>query len=261
MDLSQFSLEGKVALITGGSRGIGEATAIQMAKAGADIVVSSRKLPDLERVAAEVEKLGRKAMAVETHAGRMDQIQNLVDTVVKEFGRIDILVNNAGTTIGATALDIEEKAWDAVMNLNLKGVFFLSQAVARVMKDKGSGNIINVSSVNGYVTNPMTFVYSISKAALIMATKSMALEWAPHNIRVNAIAPGYIETKLLNATWYHLSEEDKKAAKAESAGEIPLGRIGEPREIADVMIFLASKASSYVTGRTYIVDGGLLLKS
>ena len=149
MDLSQFSLEGKVALITGGSRGIGEAAAIQMAKAGADIVVSSRKLPDLERVAGEVEKLGRKALAVETHAGRMDQIQKLVETVVKEFGRIDILVNNAGTTIGASAMDIEEKAWDAVMNLNLKGVFFLSQAAARVMKEKGSGNIMGQKYFSG----------------------------------------------------------------------------------------------------------------
>lgn len=260
MDLSQFSLEGKVALITGGSRGIGEATAIQMAKAGADIVVSSRKLPDLERVAGEVEKLGRKALAVEAHAGRMDQIQKLVETVVKEFGRIDILVNNAGTTIGASAMDMEEKAWDAVMNLNLKGVFFLSQAVARKMKEKGFGNIINIASVNGYVTNPMTCVYSIAKSALIMATKSMALEWAPYNIRVNAIAPGYIETKLLNATWYFLSDEEKKKAKTDAAKDIPLGRIGDPREIADTIIFLASKASSYVTGRTYIVDGGLLLR-
>lgn len=260
MDLSQFSLEGKVALITGGSRGIGEATAIQMAKAGADIVVSSRKLPDLERVAAEVEKLGRKAMAVETHAARMDQIQNLVDTVVKKFGRIDILVNNAGTTIGASAMELEEKAWDSVMNLNLKGVFFLSQAAARIMKEKGSGNIINIASVNGYVANPMTCVYSIAKAALIMTTKSMALEWAPHNIRVNAIAPGYIETKLLNATWYFLSEEEKKIAKDQAAEGIPLGRIGDPKEIANAIIFLASQASSYVTGRTYIVDGGLLLR-
>ena len=260
MDLSQFSLEGKVALITGGSRGIGEAAAIQMAKAGADIVVSSRKLPDLERVAGEVEKLGRKAIAVETHAARLDQLQNLVDTVMKEFGRIDILVNNAGTGIAAKAMDVEEKAWDAVMNLNLKGVFFLSQAAARVMKEKGSGNIINVVSVNSYKTNPLTCIYSIAKAGLVMATKSMALEWAEHGIRVNAIAPGYVETKFLNASWYHLSEEDKKAAKVEAAEGIPLGRIGEPKEIADAMIFLASQASSYITGRTYIVDGGILLK-
>lgn len=260
MDLSQFSLEGKVALITGGSRGIGEAAAIQMAKAGADIVVSSRKLPDLERVAGEVEKVGRKAMAVETHAARLDQLQKLVETVVKEFGRIDILVNNAGTTVGASAMDIEEKAWDAVMNLNLKGVFFLSQAVAGVMKEKGSGNIINIASVNGYVANPMTCVYSIAKAGLIMATKSMALEWAQHNIRVNAIAPGYIETKLLNATWYFLSDEEKEKAKDDAAKGIPLGRIGAPTEIANAVIYLASQAGSYVTGRTYIVDGGLLLR-
>lgn len=261
MDLSQFSLEGKVVLITGGSRGIGEAAAIQMAKAGANIVVSSRKLPELERVAQEVEKLGRRAIPVVAHAGRMDQVQSLVDTVVKEFGRIDILVNNAGTGIAATAIDLDEKVWDAVMNVNLKGVFFLSQAAARFMKEKGFGNIINIASVDGYVANPMTCIYSISKAALIMATKCMASEWSAYNIRVNAIAPGYIDTKLLNAKWHYFSEEEKEKAKFEDAKRVPLGRIGDPKEIANSIIFLASQASSYVTGRTYIVDGGQLLRA
>ena len=259
MELSQFSLEGKVALVTGGSRGIGEATALGFAKAGADVAVASRKLPDLERVAKAVSDLGRRSLAVEVHVGRMDQLNNLVERVVDEFGTIDILVNNAGTSIAAPALDIEERAWDAVMNLNLKGVFFLSQAAARVMKENGGGRIINVSSINGYKPAAETFVYAISKAGVVMATKCMAMQWAQYNIRVNAIAPGYIETRLLNATWYDLTEEELKAQKEEVARSIPVGRIGEPSEIADAMLYLASDASSYVTGQTFLVDGGILI--
>ena len=135
---TRFSLEGKVALVTGGSRGIGQATALAFAEAGADVAVTSRKLPDLELVAEEIRGMGRKSIAVATHVGRMDQIQNLVDTVVAEFGRIDVLVNNAGTSVvWMPALELEERAWDSIMNLNLKGLFFLSQAVARVMKEQG----------------------------------------------------------------------------------------------------------------------------
>ncbi|MBW1710503.1 MAG: SDR family oxidoreductase [Deltaproteobacteria bacterium] len=259
MDVSQFCLEGKVALITGGSRGIGEVTAIGFAKAGADVVVASRKLPGLETVAGAVTDIGRKALAVEAHIGRMDQIRNLVEKVVAEFGRIDILVNNAGTSIAASAMDIEEKAWDAVMNLNLKGLFFLSQAAARIMKNNGGGKIINVASIDGYEAQPETCVYSVAKTAVRMATKVMAKEWAQYNIRVNAIAPGYIETHLLNAKWWDLSDEETKEAKAEMAEGIPLGRIGDPVEIANAMIYLASDASSYVTGQTFLVDGGVLL--
>ena len=146
MDVSQFSLEGQVALITGGSRGIGEATAMAFAKAGADVAVTSRKLPDLERVANEVKKLGRKSLAVATHVGRIDQLQPLVDQVVAEFGKIDILVNNAGTSYHTTSLDMTPEGWDVVMNLDLKGLFFLSQACARVMKEHDGGKIVNISS-------------------------------------------------------------------------------------------------------------------
>ena len=259
MKLAQFSLEGKVALVTGGSRGIGEATALRFAKAGADVAVASRKMPGLERVANAVSEMGRRSLAVEVHAGKLDQLTGLVERVVDEFGKIDILVNNAGTSIAAPALDITERAWDAVMNLNLKGLFFLSQAAARVMKEKGGGRIINVSSIEGYKPDMDTVVYAISKAGVRMATKCMAMQWAQYNIRVNAIAPGYIETKLLNARWYDLSDEERKAQKAEEAKHIPVGRIGDPSEIADTMIYLASDASSYVTGQTFMVDGGLLI--
>jgi len=259
MDVSQFSLEGQVALITGGSRGMGEATAIGFAKAGADVAVTSRKLPDLERVANEVRNLGRKALAVETHVGRINQLQPLVDKVVAEFGKIDILVNNAGTNFFMPAIDMTEEGWDAVINLDLKGLFFLSQAVARVMREHGGGKIINVASVSGFRVQVPTGHYSIAKAGVIMATKVMALEWAEYSIRVNCIAPGAIETRLYDAIFSLLPEDEAKAQKEAAAKRIPMGRVGEPKEIADTMIFLASEASSYVTGQTFVVDGGSLL--
>jgi NAD(P)-dependent dehydrogenase (short-subunit alcohol dehydrogenase family) len=259
MDVSQFSLEGKVALVTGGSRGIGEATAIGFARAGADVAVTSRKLPDLEAVADKIKGLGKKSLAVATHVGHMDEIQPLVDKVVAEFGRIDILVNNAGTNFFMPAIDMTVEGWDAVINLDLKGLFFLSQACARVMREHGGGKIINVSSTSGLKVQVPTGHYSIAKAGVIMATKVMALEWASYNIRVNCIAPGAIDTRLYDAIFTLLPEEEAKARKEEAAGRIPMGRVGKPSEIADAMIFLASDASSYVTGQTFAVDGGSLL--
>jgi len=258
MELSQFSLEGKLVLITGGSRGIGEETAIRFAKAGADVAVTSRKLPDLEKVVAKIENLGRKAMAVPTHVGKVDQIQFLVDQVVEKFGKIDVLVNNAGTNFFMTAMDMTEKGWDSIMNLNLKGLFFLSQAVARVMKENGGGKIVNIASTSGLKVQPATGHYSIAKAGVVMATKVMALEWAEHNIRVNCIAPGAIETLLYDSIFSGLGEEAGKAKDAFTA-TIPLKRAGDPREIADAAIFLSSQASSYMTGQTFAVDGGALL--
>ena len=259
MELSQFSLEGKVALITGGSRGMGEATAIAFAKAGADVAVTSRKLPELEKVADEVRKLGRRSLAVATHLGRMDELQPLVDRVVAEFGKIDILMNNAGTNFFMPAIDMTEDGWDVVINLDLKGLFFLGQACARVMREHGGGKIINISSVSGYKPQVPTAHYSIAKAGVIMATKVMAREWAEYNIRVNCIAPGAIETRLYDSIFSLLPEEEARAQKEAAAKRIPMGRVGEPREIADAVLFLASDASSYVTGQTFAVDGGSLL--
>ena len=251
-----FSLEGKVALVTGGSRGIGEATALGFAKAGADVVVASRKIEELERVAGKIKSLGRKSLAVEAHIGRIDQLQTLVDRVVKEFGRIDILVNNAGTNPAlSSVLEMTERLWDTVMNLNLKGLYFLSQAAARVMKEQGGGNIINVASVRGLVPEMnVGHVYSISKAGVIMATKVMALELAPYNIRVNAIAPGYIRTKLTESGF------EAMPGRLESlVSRTPLGHVAEPEEIVGAMVYLASDASSFVTGETIEVSGGILL--
>jgi NAD(P)-dependent dehydrogenase (short-subunit alcohol dehydrogenase family) len=260
MDLPQFSLEGKVALVTGGSRGIGEATAKVLAKAGADVAVTSRKLPELERVASEIRKLGRRALATECHVGRIEQLQPLVDHVVGELGRLDILVNNAGTSFFAPAIEMNEKAWDSVMNLNLKGLFFLSQASARQMRAQGGGgSIVNISSVSGYRVQLLSGHYSIAKAGVIMATKVMAAEWAPFHIRVNCIAPGAIETKLYGAI-YELMPADQAAAQREEMRKgIPMQRVGDPDEIANGVLYLVSPASSYVTGQSYAIDGGSLL--
>ena len=245
-----FSLSGKVALVTGGSRGIGKAIAIGLAKFGADVAVTSRKLPDLEEVATEIRGLGRRSMAVATHVGRMDEINNLVPKVKDKLGRIDILVNNAATNPTMDqAIDIEERAWDSIMNLNLKGLFFLSQAVARLMKEQGEGKIINVASVAG-ITPDILPVYSISKAGVIMATKVMAQQWAQHNIRVNAIAPGLTRTRFSEALW------SNPAVLQAATERTPLQRVAEPDEMVGAVIFLASDASSYVTGHVLVVDGG-----
>jgi NAD(P)-dependent dehydrogenase (short-subunit alcohol dehydrogenase family) len=254
MTKPDFSLNGKVALITGGSRGIGKATALGFARAGADIAIASRKLPDLEMVAAEIRGLGRKALPVAAHVARLEEIESLVQTVNKEFGKIDILVNNAGTSPAVSPmLDIEERLWDSIMNLNLKGLIFLSQGVARVMKERGGGTIINVASVAGLRHELNIGVYSISKAAVIMATKIMAEEWAKYNIRVNSIAPGHIHTRLGDSIFESVPEYKK-----EFLDRVPMMRIGDPDEIVGAMIYLASDASSYVTGTTIIVDGGTL---
>jgi NAD(P)-dependent dehydrogenase (short-subunit alcohol dehydrogenase family) len=259
MDLPQFSLEGKVALVTGGSRGIGQATAITLAQAGADVAVTSRKLPDLEVVAQQIRDQGRNALALDAHLGRIDQIQPVVDKVIAELGGLDILVNNAGTNFFAPAIDMEERAWDTVFNLDLKGLFFLSQAAARHMRENGGGSIVNVSSVSGLRPQVPTSHYSIAKAGVIMATKALAVEWAEYGIRVNCIAPGAIETRLYDAIFSLLPEDESKARKDAAAQRIPMKRVGDPQEIADGVLYLAASASSYVTGQTYSVDGGALL--
>jgi NAD(P)-dependent dehydrogenase (short-subunit alcohol dehydrogenase family) len=250
-----FSLEGQVALITGGSRGIGKATALGFAKAGADVAVTSRKLPDLEKVAEEVRALGRKSLAIAAHTGKIDEINALIAKVTEHFGRIDILVNNAGTSPALSpALEAEERLWDTIMNLNLKGLFFISQAVAKVMKEHGGGKIINVASMDGFRPELDMGIYAISKAGVIMATKVMAVEWAQYNIRVNCIAPGNIHTRLGDSRFDAIPGYEEEMLK-----RTPMGRIADPDEIAGAMIYLASDASSFVTGETLVADGGMLL--
>jgi NAD(P)-dependent dehydrogenase (short-subunit alcohol dehydrogenase family) len=245
-----FSIKGKKALVTGGSRGIGRAIALGLAKSGADVAVASRKLPDLEKVAEEIKALGQKALPVAAHVGRMEDVQNLVAKVKGEFGRIDILVNNAATNpVVETAIDISERAWDSVMNLNLKGLFFLSQAVARVMKEQRGGCIVTISSVGGIHPDILP-AYSVSKAGAIMATKVMAQQWAPFGIRANVVAPGLTKTEFSKFLWD--TPEIMQAAMMRT----PLGRIAEPDEMAGAVVFLCSDAASYITGQVICVDGG-----
>ena len=239
----ELSLKNKVVLLTGASRGIGHATAIGLAKAGADLAIASRKLPDLEKVAAEIKKLGRKCVPIATHVGRLEEINSLVKKVLDEFGKIDILVNNAATNPSmASAMDIDDRAWDSIMNLNLKGLFFLSQAVARSMKEKGGGKIINIASIAG-ISPDILAVYSISKAGVIMATKVMAQQWGQYNIRVNTVAPGLTKTKFSEALWGNPDILNIAMSRT------PLARPAEPEEMVGAILFLASDASSYVTGQ------------
>lgn len=250
MNLARFSLEGKIALVTGGSRGIGRAIALTFADAGADVAISSRKLPDLEGVAEEIRGKGRKSMALASHIAKVEDSKALVEKVKSEWGRIDILVNNAGTNpYYGPLLDAEEWAWDVTMNVNLKGPFLLSQLVARAMREQGGGSIINIASIAGIIPSELN-IYSVTKAGLIMLTKVMAKEWGQYKIRVNAIAPGVVRTRLSEALW-------KEPAKGEEAAKgKALGYIGLPEDIAGAALFLASDASSYLTGETIIVDGG-----
>ncbi|MGD0021761.1 MAG: glucose 1-dehydrogenase [Smithellaceae bacterium] len=250
MNLSQFSLEGKVALITGGSRGIGRASALALADAGANVVVSSRKIVDLEPVAEEIRAKGVKSMAIAAHNAKIEDSRTLIERVVKAFGKIDILLNNAGTNpYYGPLMDQDEKTYDITMNVNLKGILFLSQLASRIMKDEGGGCIINIASIGGLRAGELG-VYSVTKAAVIMLTQVMAKEWGQYNIRVNAIAPGIIKTRLSEALWKDPAVNEKAIA------QIPMMRLGEPEEIAGAIVFLASKAGSYITGETLVIDGG-----
>lgn len=249
-----FSLKGKVAIITGASRGIGQAISRAFAEAGADLVVSSRnkRPPELEKVAEEVRSLGRKALAIPAHVGKREDVENLVQKTLQEFGRIDILVNNAGANpILSTMVDLEEEAFEKVLEVNLKGAFLTSKAVAREMIKQGGGRIINMSSISGLRARAdRTGAYCISKAAMNMMTQVMARELAPHNILVNAIAPGSIKTDFSRVNW---TDPERKAQRIR---EIELRRFGEPEEVVGIALFLASEASSFVTGEIIRVDGG-----
>jgi dehydrogenase/reductase SDR family protein 4 len=251
MDTAYLSLQGQVALVTGASRGIGRAIALAFADAGADVAISSRKLPDLEKVADEIRALGRKGLAVQAHNREPEDLRRLVAAVKEQFGRIDILVNNAATNpIMAPLVDVEEKAFDQIMNTNVKGYFLMSQLVGKIMIEQHGGNIINISSVGGLSPDPWLGVYCISKAGINMMTKAFAKELGEHNIRVNAIAPGVVKTKFSQALWTNdaLMEEEFK--------HTPLKRIAMPDEVARMALNLVSPASAYVTGQIIVMDGG-----
>jgi NAD(P)-dependent dehydrogenase (short-subunit alcohol dehydrogenase family) len=250
--MDEFSLTGRVALVTGASRGIGRAIARRLAQAGAQVVVSSRRLEGVQSVADEITAAGGQALAVQAHVGKVDDVTALVARTMEACGRVDIVVNNAGTNPHfGPLLSADEAAWDKTLDTNAKGIFRMCRAVVPRMEQQGGGKIINIASIAGLRASPGMGVYSVSKAAIIMLTQVLALELGRANIQVNAIAPGVIKTHLSQVLWQ----------TPQIAGPIlsrtPLGRFGEPDDVASLALYLASPASDFVTGGVFVVDGGL----
>lgn len=246
----------RVAIITGASRGIGRSIALTFAQNGANIIVASRnKQGDLEKVVEEIRKVGVRVLGVAADIGKPEDISNLVERTLNEFNAVDILVNNAGGGVPGShgpIIEIEERAWFETMNVTLNSAFSLSQKVAREMVKRRNGCIINIASIDGFRPLPTVLPYAIAKAGLIMLTTGLAKELGPFGIRVNAIAPGLIRTSRSQALW---SDDGLLASRLKIT---PLGRVGEPEEVASVALFLASDMSSYITGTTIVVDGGKL---
>ncbi|WP_218312157.1 SDR family oxidoreductase [Alteromonas antoniana] len=248
-----FDLTGKVALVTGASRGIGESIAKLLAEYGAHVIVSSRKIDGCEAVASAIRDAGGKASAYACHVGDMDQITEIFDHIKQTHGQLDILVNNAAANpYFGHILDTDLGAFNKTVEVNVRGYFFMSVEAGKIMKEQGGGVILNTASVNGIVPGDMQGIYSITKAAVISMTKSFAKECGPLNIRVNALLPGLTDTKFASA----LTTNDQILKKA--LKQIPLGRVAQPDEMAGTVLYLVSDASSYTTGTTVTVDGGML---
>ncbi len=251
MDL--FKLEGKTAIVTGGGRGLGAQIAQGFAEAGANVVVCSRKLEACEETAELLKRLGVKALALKCDVTNEQDVENVIRKTVEEFGTVDILVNNSGATWGALAEEMPLEAWQKVMNVNVTGTFLMSRAAGQVMIKQKSGKIINISSVAGLggidpeLMN--TIGYNTSKGAVITFTKDLAAKWGQHNINVNAIAPGFFPTKM--------SEVLIERGKEQFLKQTPLNRFGTDEDLKGAALFLASKASDYITGDVVVVDGGM----
>jgi 3-oxoacyl-[acyl-carrier protein] reductase len=250
---SEMNVEGKVALVTGGSRGIGRSIALELAKAGANVAINYAGNQGLaQEVASEIEKLGRKAIIIQANVGDSNAVTEMFKTVLDEFGQIDILVNNAGITRDNLLMRMKDDEWDDVININLKGVYNCIKAATRPMMKQRSGRIINLSSVVGILGNPGQANYVAAKAGVIGLTKSTARELASRGITVNAVAPGFIDTDMTTS----LGDEVKEGILK----QIPLGHLGQPEDVARVVMFLASDAGAYITGQTLSVDGGMSMK-
>jgi NAD(P)-dependent dehydrogenase (short-subunit alcohol dehydrogenase family) len=266
--LEEFSLKGKVAIVTGAGRGIGKAIALTLAEAGADITVAARTVEQIERTAEEIRKMGRRTLAVPTDVTKREQVASVVEQTVSLFGRIDILVNNAGVPIlkpisfvpglkleGWQTADswdtpLTEEEWHRVLNTNLTSAFLFAQAVGPYMLRQKKGKIINTSSNSADLAPPYFSAYCVSKAGLSMFTRCLATEWASYNICVNAIGPGSVLTELSAPV---LDDPERREFILRA---IPMGRMGETREVALLVVFLASEASNWVTGQTFYIDGG-----
>lgn len=250
----EFSLRDKVAIVTGASKGIGEAIVRLFAAHGAKVVVSSRKQAAVDAVAESIRQDGGEAFAIEGHMGKMDSIKTLVDKTIEHYGKIDIIVNNAATNpVFGAVENCNESAFDKIMDVNVKGCFELAKLALPHMKTNGGGSIINMSSIGGLKPEPGLGIYSVSKAALVMLTKVMAKEWGRHNIRANAICPGLIKTKFSEALWKNEKVSDH------FTNNLPISRLGSPEDIARLSLFLASDASAYSTGGVFTSDGGFLI--
>ena len=244
-------LKDKVALITGGARGIGQAIAMAFAKEGADIVVADVNLEVAQKTASEIESLGRKALALEMDVTNYEKVEEGINKILDKMGKVDILVNNAGITKDNLLLRMSQADWDAVINVNLKGTFNCIKAVSRPMVKQRSGRIISIASIIGLMGNPGQANYAASKAGIIALTKTVAKELASRNINANAVAPGFIQTEMTAKL-----PEDIKKKMLEA---IPLAKLGTPQDVANVCLFLASDESSYITGQTITIDGGMVM--
>jgi NAD(P)-dependent dehydrogenase (short-subunit alcohol dehydrogenase family) len=250
--LDKFKLDKKVALVTGGSRGLGRVCAIGLAEAGADVVINALHLEGAQKVAEEIKTLGRRALAIEADVSDQAQVNAMMDQILREFGTIDILFNNAGIAAVAPAEEMTLEQWKRTLDVNLTGIFLVAQAAGRVMIKNKRGSIINMASMSAHIINVPQKVadYHAAKAGVVGLTRSLAAEWAPHNVRVNAISPGYHKTEMamqfkeVHPVWIE---------------RIPLGRMAEMEELQGLVLFLASDASTYTTGSEIISDGGYTL--
>lgn len=251
MGLDMFSLEGKIALVTGASRGLGRSIALGFAEAGADVAIAARTVDDLETLAKEIDATGRRALAIETDVTDRDQIERMITRTSEELGRLDVLVNNAGgSNFASPVLGLRPAGWDKIIALNLDSVFHATQLGAQAMLASGGGSIIQMASVAGIEGAPGLSMYSAAKGGVRLFTKAVAKELAASGVRVNCIAPGWIDTPLND--W--MTSDEGTLQEAEKM--IPMGRIGKPEEIVGAAIYLASDASSFVTGTTLVIDGG-----
>jgi gluconate 5-dehydrogenase len=256
-----FRLNGKVALITGGGRGIGRFIATGLAEAGADLVIASRKIKNLETTAEEIRKnLGVRVLPVACDVAKEEDIERLIGAAVEKFSRIDILVNNAGATWGAPTLEFPIERWDQLFNVNVRGVWLLTQKVARVMKKQGGGNIINISSIMAFRGSDEKIhpavPYNSTKGAINLLTMNLAVKLAPYNIRVNAIAPGYFRTDMMT----YIEKPEFKEEYDQMLRMIPMRRVGDIDDMKGLAVFLASDASAYMTGQVVANDGGYLAR-
>jgi NAD(P)-dependent dehydrogenase (short-subunit alcohol dehydrogenase family) len=251
-----FNLTDKIALITGASRGIGKAIAMAYAAAGAKVVLASRKQEQLDAAAAEIKAGGGQALPIVAHTGSTEAVEKLVAQVIQTYGGVDIVVNNAASNPHfGHILTAEDSHWDKILDVNVKGYFRVAKACAKSMQARGGGKIINIASVAGQAPLPGMGVYCVSKAAVLMLTEVLAAELAKDNIQVNAIAPGFIKTKFSSALWAN-PQIYKAVTRA-----IPQKRIAQPKELTGIALYLASEASSFTTGATFVVDGGQMVGS